>query len=52
MTTRTVYRLGMWNPAGAKSRDFETKEQRDAFRLEATRTGYVCWEEGEHVHSR
>jgi len=48
----TVYRLGMWNPAGARHKDFKTAEERDRYREHATRTGYVCWDGGVHVHSR
>ena len=52
MSSSTIYRLGLWNPAGARSKSFKTKEERDAYRKEATRTGYICWEEGDHVDPR
>lgn len=41
------YYLGLWNPAGASRKKFETKEERDTFKKEAVRTGYICWEEGD-----
>ena len=48
----TYYRLGLWNSAGAVVKTFKTKEERNRFRLEATRTGYICWEEGTYVDPR
>ncbi|QNJ25888.1 hypothetical protein SynSYN20_01561 [Synechococcus sp. SYN20] len=39
--------LGLWNPAGAKTTEFKTKEEREAARKAATDAGYICWEVGD-----
>ena len=41
-----VFYLGLWNPAGAKTAKFKSKEEREAARKEATDAGYICWEMG------
>ena len=41
-----VYRLGLWNPAGAKTAEFKTKQERENARKKATDAGYICWEVG------
>ena len=52
MSTSTVFRLGMWNPAGARHKNFKSREERDAYKAIASRSGYVCWEEGNNVDPR
>lgn len=39
-----TYCLGLWNPAGAKTDKFKTKEEREAARKQASEAGYICWE--------
>lgn len=45
MSTSTAFYLGLYNAAGARRKKFETKEERDAYKAVAARTGYICWEE-------
>ena len=53
MSVSHFFRLGMWNPAGARTKTFKTREEREAYKAEASRTGYICWEQGEgHVDPR
>ena len=44
MSNGTVYRLGMWNPAGAQTKEFKTREERDKARTELSQTGWTVWE--------
>lgn len=40
----TVFRLGLWNPAGAKIHQYATATERDKARRQAQQNGYICWE--------
>ena len=42
-----VFYLGLWNPAGASRKKFNTREEREQYRKQATDNGYICWEEGD-----
>ena len=41
-----VFYLGLWNPAGATRKKFETRDQREAYRATASRSGYIAWDAG------
>ena len=45
MPASSVFYLGLWNPAGAQRKSFKTREEREAYRAQAARTGYIAWEE-------
>ena len=47
MGASTVFYLGLWNPAGATRKKFKTREEREAFKSTAARTGYIAWEEND-----
>ena len=46
MGLSTVFYLGLWNPAGATRKKFKTNSEREAFRAQASRSGYIAWDAG------